>query len=198
MTSEPSQATGSRPTSVIPDANDAGAGGLDQRDLPAPATLQFGMNGQAGVQREAWRLFLQTHARVLARLEEDLERQTGLPLSWYDVLAHLRSAPDRRLRLQDLARSVVISKSGLTRRIDRMEEAGLVRRCGCQEDKRGAFAVLTDEGARAVERAMPVHLADVERHVLRHLTDTEAEVLIAAFGRILTSVDESALATADA
>ena len=80
------------------------------------------------VQLVAWRAFLSAHATVIRLLEEEMDREQGLPLSWFDVLAHLERAPDGRLRMQELAGSVVISRSGLTRLFDRIAEAGkLVR-----------------------------------------------------------------------
>lgn len=135
--------------------------------------------------REAWRSFLEAHARVVAHLEEELEHGTGMPLSWYDVLAQLSAAPDHRLRLQDLGKSLVISKSGLTRRIDRMEEAGLVERVECREDRRGAFAVLTPFGEAALTEAMPVHMRGVEEHFLQYLSEEEAQVMASTLRRIV-------------
>src|SRR5438045_3780930 len=103
----------------------------------------------------AWRLFLEAHAALVEVLAAELERERGLPLTWYDVLVQLAEAPDGRLRMQDLARSVLISKSGLTRLVDRMERAGMVERQPCPSDLRGTFAVLTDAGRAALRGAAP-------------------------------------------
>ncbi|MGH2449097.1 MAG: MarR family winged helix-turn-helix transcriptional regulator [Chloroflexota bacterium] len=140
---------------------------------------------------EAWKLFLKAHAVVVGRLEQELERERALPLTWYDVLLQLRGAPNHRMRLQDLGAKLVISKSGLTRRIDRMEAAGFVERRECAEDARGCFAELTVDGEEALRAAGPVHLEGIEEHFSKHLSQQEAEVLERAFRKILsqTSVD---------
>ena len=104
----------------------------------------------------AWRLLLTAHATVTELLEHELVAERGLPLSRYDVLLNLAEAPGGRLRMQELSASVLLSKSGLSRLVDRMVEAGLVRRERCEDDRRGWFAVLTDQGRSALRRAAPV------------------------------------------
>ncbi|MDQ4058636.1 MAG: MarR family transcriptional regulator [Actinomycetota bacterium] len=136
-------------------------------------------------QLSAWRLFLQTYRRVLDRLEDELQGQQGLSLTWYDVLIQLYKAPEHRLRMNDLAGSVLLSKSGLTRLIDRMEKAGLVERASCPSDRRGWFAVLTPRGEEVFKAAAPVHLDGIARHFANHLSGDEARALIDAFERIL-------------
>jgi DNA-binding MarR family transcriptional regulator len=138
----------------------------------------------------AWRLFLEAHARVLTRLEQELEDERRLPLTWYDVLVQLNRAPEKRLRLQDLGHNLVISKSGLSRRIDRMEEAGLVERHECPSDARGVFAVLTPAGKAVLKDAAPVHLAGIAQHFTQYLTDEEAAALQAAFRKILAGLQD--------
>ena len=95
-----------------------------------------------------WREFLEAHAIVVGALEAELDAERDLPLAWYDVLVSLAEAPERRLRMQDLAGRVLFSRSGLTRLLDRMVSAGLVRRERCDDDRRGTFAVLTAAGSR--------------------------------------------------
>ena len=85
----------------------------------------------------AWRAFLLTYSRVMRTLEQEMQESEGLALSWYDILAHLDDAPEGRIRMQFLADSILLSRSGLTRLIDRMVEAGLVTRENCPEDRRG-------------------------------------------------------------
>jgi DNA-binding MarR family transcriptional regulator len=133
----------------------------------------------------AWRLFLQAHSRLLGALEHEMETERCLPLSWYDVLAQLNRAPGGRLRMQDLVNSLVLSKSGLTRRIDRMVEAGLVQRATCPGDRRGVYAVLTPAGRERLEHAWPVHDRGVQEHFTRYLTDEEAQVLQSVFQKVL-------------
>lgn len=124
-----------------------------------------------------WRAFLETHARVVEVLGHELKAETGLPLAWYDVLVQLSEADGRQLRMQQLAEAVLLSKSGLTRLVDRMEQRGYVERVACDRDRRGTFARLTSEGFAALEQAAPHHADGVARHFTRHITDAEVPVL---------------------
>ena len=135
----------------------------------------------------AWRLLLEAHATVTELLEDELVAERGLPLSRYDVLLNLAEAPDSRLRMQELSASVLLSKSGLSRLVDRMVEAGLVRRERCQDDRRGWFAVLTDQGRSALRRAAPVHLRGIQEHFAQHLEPEEVQVLTTALARVVAA-----------
>lgn len=135
-------------------------------------------------QLAAWRAFLEAHAHTTELLARELKDEEGLPLAWYDVLVHLHEADDHRLRMQELADRVLLSKSGLTRLIDRMEREGLVTRTACPSDRRGTFAELAPKGATALRRSAPTHLRGVREHFATHLTDDEAEQLAAILGRI--------------
>jgi DNA-binding MarR family transcriptional regulator len=132
----------------------------------------------------AWRNFIEAHARVLSRLSRELQDEESLPLTWYDVLVQLSEAEDRSLRMQDLADRVLLSQSGLTRLVDRLQRAGLVERVRCAEDGRGFFAQLTPDGLAALRRAYPTHLRGVREWFADSLTPDEAEVLTRALGRI--------------
>jgi DNA-binding MarR family transcriptional regulator len=132
----------------------------------------------------AWRAFLEAHARVTELLGRELREQEDLPLAWYDVLVQLSEAPERRCRMQELADAVLLSKSGLTRLIDRMEQQGLVRRAECPTDRRGTLAELTDAGFARLAATAPTHLDGVRRHFTDLLDDEEAEALQRALGRI--------------
>ena len=132
----------------------------------------------------AWRAFLNTHATVIGALERELDEELGLPIGWYDVLTNLSDAPEGRLRMQHLAESVVLSRSGLTRLVDRMERGGLVAREMCPIDRRGTYAVITPEGRAALQRAAPTHIRGIQQHFLRHM---DAEDL-RALRRILEKV----------
>ncbi len=138
-------------------------------------------------QMGAWRAFLEAHAHTVERLAAELREIEGLPLAWYDVLVQLQEADDRRLRMQDLAQAILLSKSGLTRLIDRMERAGLVTRSACPDDGRGTFAELTDHGLATLRQTAPTHLRGVNEHFARHLTDEEAVILTTALNRIATA-----------
>jgi DNA-binding MarR family transcriptional regulator len=145
--------------------------------------------GESDTRAAAWRAFLEAHARVTARLERELRDEQGLPLTWYDVLVQLHEADGHQLRMQELADAVLLSKSGLTRLVDRMERAGLVRRAACPSDRRGTFAELTAEGLRTLRRTAPTHLRGVGEHFSQHLDETEAEVLAQALRRIAHLAD---------
>jgi DNA-binding MarR family transcriptional regulator len=135
----------------------------------------------------AWRLLLEAHAAVVERLGRELESECGLPLTWYDVLLQLSTAPEGRLRMGDLAQAVLLSRSGLTRLVDRMEAAGMVCREAHPSDGRGANAVLMPAGRAALRRAAPVHLRGIEDHFARHLSDADAAALRDVLSRVVTA-----------
>lgn len=132
----------------------------------------------------AWRGFLEAHRRVTDVLEEELRVDESLPLAWYDVLVQLSEAPGRSLRMLELADAVLLSKSGLTRLVDRMEGQGLVARTPCRDDRRGVVAVLTDAGLQRLRDAAPTHVRGVRQHFADLLQPGEAAVLARALGRI--------------
>jgi DNA-binding MarR family transcriptional regulator len=136
-------------------------------------------------QLHAWRSFLLAHALVTRRLEGDLLAEQGLPLASYDVLVQLVEAPERRLRMSELAEKVLLSRSGLTRLVDRMEREGLVRREACADDARGLFTVLTDEGLDRLRTASRTHLRGVSEYAVGRLSDGEAEQLTDLLERML-------------
>jgi DNA-binding MarR family transcriptional regulator len=140
----------------------------------------------------AWRLLLEAHKAVTELLEDELVTERGLPLNRYDVLLNLAEAPGRRLRMQELSASVLLSKSGLSRLVDRMVEAGLVRREQCLDDRRGWFAVLTDQGMSALRRAAPVHLRGIQEHFAGHLEPEEVKALTEALSRVVAAARTSA------
>ena len=132
----------------------------------------------------AWRAFSEAHAYVLARLASELQDEQELPLTWYDVLVQLSEAEDQRLRMLDLAVQVLLSQSGLTRLVDRLQRAGLVERVRCVEDGRGMFAQLTPAGLATLRRTYPTHLRGVRDWFADRLTPEEATVLAQALSRI--------------
>ena len=128
-------------------------------------------------QLAAWRAFLRAHATVVDRLDRELQDEQGLPLTWYEVLLHLQRAPDHRLRMSGLADRLLLSRSGLTRLMDRMVAAELIERQVCPTDRRGAVAVLTPEGTARLRRASPVHLRGVQQHFAGRLTGAEVAAI---------------------
>jgi DNA-binding MarR family transcriptional regulator len=138
---------------------------------------------------EAWRAFITAYAVAIEGIERGLAEEGLPPLGWYDVLLELSGAPGRRLRMRELARAVVLSRSGLTRLVDRMEGAGLLCREPTPDDRRGSFAVLTEEGARLRRRMWPVYARGIAEHFGRHLEDEEARVLGGALRRVSAARD---------
>src|SRR4051794_12770868 len=134
----------------------------------------------------AWGGFLTTHARLVRRLDEELRAAHGIPLGTFDVLIQLSHAPGRRLRMRDLADAIVLSRSGLTRLVDRLVRDGLVERERCGEDARGAWAVLPPAGAKALKQATPTHLEGVRRLFLSSLDEDEQSRLADVWDRLQT------------
>jgi DNA-binding MarR family transcriptional regulator len=137
----------------------------------------------------AWRSFLEAHARVVDALARELKEVEDLPLPWYDVLVQLHEAPQRRLRMQELAEAVVLSKTGLTRLVDRMERAGLVVREPCPDDRRGTYAELTDAGYERLRQTAPTHLRGIDAHFTSLIDAAEAETLARVLERITAAVE---------
>lgn len=135
----------------------------------------------------AWRSFLEAHAGLVTAIERDLARGGHVSLAWHDVLAQLAEAGGR-LRMQELARSVLLSKSGLTRLIDRMEAAGLVRREPAPEDARGTIAVITPAGRAALRRSAPVHARAVREYFASALTDAEMRAIASGLRKVAQRV----------
>jgi DNA-binding MarR family transcriptional regulator len=134
---------------------------------------------------DGWRGFLRAHREIVAVLDEELQREHDLPLTSYEVLLFLIDADGGRMRMGELADGLLLSRSGLTRLIDRMKRRGLVERVRCTEDARGYFAQITPRGRELFEAARPSHLAGVRRHFLSRLGATELEQLAAAWERLL-------------
>lgn len=132
----------------------------------------------------AWRALITSNALVLEKIERALAEADLPPLGWYDVLLELSGAPDGRLRMHELARAVVLSRSGLTRLVDRLERAGLLGREPDPADRRGSYATISDEGREMLRRMWPVYAAGIAEHFARHLTDEEARVVTEALGRV--------------
>jgi len=138
------------------------------------------MRWPAPAQLADWRAFLRAHAHVLRQLEADLLADGQPPLAMYDVLVQLVEAPGRRLRMTELAGAVLLSRSGLSRLVDRMQAQGYVIREASPQDARGRYAVATDEGVAALRMAARTHLPGVREHVVDRLTPEE----LTALGRV--------------
>lgn len=130
-----------------------------------------------------WRSFLGAHSAITRELERELHDGRGLSLGWYDILLQLHEAGGR-LRMQYLARALLVNKSSLTRQVDRLEEAGLVERVPSVEDGRGYHAVITKEGRDVLRRAAPTHLRGIQEHFAQHLTDSDVVALQRVFAKL--------------
>jgi DNA-binding MarR family transcriptional regulator len=148
-------------------------------------TASAGANALDHTELRAWSGFLRAHARLIAELDQDLLGAHGLPLRSYDVLLQLAQAGGRRLRMSELADAVVLSRSGLTRLVDRLERQGYVERRPCPSDARGSLAALTPLGLRRLRDSRATHLAAIRRLFLSHFDQRELETMGDFADRIL-------------
>jgi DNA-binding MarR family transcriptional regulator len=133
----------------------------------------------------AWRGMLRVHAAILRELDRELEAGHGLTVSSYEVLLTLSGADGGRMRMAELAGSVLLSRSGLTRLCDRLVRLGLVRREAADDDARGSYALLTPEGRQAFEAAQRTHLAGVRARFTEHFSEEELERMGDLWERVL-------------
>ena len=139
----------------------------------------------SALEHGAWKGLLRVHAAMVKALDAELEQRHGMPLTSYEVLLVLHRAPGSRLRMSDLADHVLLSRSGVTRLVDRLEREGLLERISCSSDGRGCFAALTPKGGETVERIRPDHLRAVREQFLRHFSDDELETMATWWTRLL-------------
>lgn len=133
----------------------------------------------------AWRAYLLSHSLVTRRLDEELRAERGISLAEYDALLQLALAPGRTLRMNQLAERVVLSRSGVTRLVDRLVADGLVARASCPSDARGAMAVLTEVGSEALRTASRTHLRGVDGYFLAALTEDDLVALERALEAVI-------------
>lgn len=137
----------------------------------------------------AWRRFYPSFWRIYAAIESDLAA-AGLPsLSWYDALYELYLAPGRHLRMNELARHALLSRSGLTRLVDKLEKEKLIERQGCPEDGRVQHAQLTEKGVEMLRKIWPVYRAGIAKYFAAHVSDAEAAQLEKILGRVTAAMD---------
>ena len=136
---------------------------------------------------ETWGALLKVHAALVPRLDRELQDAHGLPLTWYDVLLELESAPDRRLTMGQLGSVAAVSRTLVSRVVDELTRAGLVMREQNPDDGRSAFAALTPAGRAALRKAAPTYVAAVRREFADHVSDREAEVLARALRKVLAA-----------
>jgi DNA-binding MarR family transcriptional regulator len=144
-----------------------------ERDLSSPTPERL----------RCWRLFFESSLALGDVLDTELERAVGIPQRWYDVLVHLEESPGG-IRMNELAERILYSKSGFTRVVDRMEEAGLVERVHPPEDRRSILVVLTAKGTGTMEEARRYHRDGIERHFSAHLSDADVTSLTRALEKL--------------
>lgn len=139
----------------------------------------------------AWSALLRTQARVVRVLEREVEADSGLPLSWYDVLLELAAADEGRLRMQELASRVVLSRTRVSRLVGEIAAAGLVDRIPDPADGRATFAVITDRGRTRLRAAAPVYLAGIRQHFAAHLSAAQLAAIRDGLEQVLAAHDTS-------
>jgi DNA-binding MarR family transcriptional regulator len=141
-------------------------------------------------ERAAWSGFIRAHASIVKELDAELQAAHRLPLSSFDVLVQLSLAPESRMQMHELAEAVHISRSGLTRLIDRLERQGLIERHRGERDPRRVFACITRPGHERLAETTPTHLAGVRRRFLERLSLNQVEQLAVVWDQLLGSVRE--------
>jgi DNA-binding MarR family transcriptional regulator len=142
---------------------------------------------------KAWRSYIMTVRRMFEALESDLSPH-NLSNSDYEVLVHISEAPERRIRMTDLAEIAMLSKSRLSHRMKVMEREGWVKREACKEDRRGSWAVMTEKGWKTLVKAAPDHTESIRNRFIDHLTVKDQEDLARIFDRVHAQLREQYLA----
>jgi DNA-binding MarR family transcriptional regulator len=139
----------------------------------------------------AWAALLRVHAALVPQLDRELQAACRLPLTWYDVLLELNSAAGRRLSMGELGAVAVVSRSRVSRVVDQLAAEGLVAREANPEDRRSAYASITEAGRARLRAAAPVYLAGIERHFSARMSATEARAVATALEKVLTALNSS-------
>ena len=142
-------------------------------DAPALATPRW-LDAR---EQSAWRAYLDMNALLNARLNREMQEESGISIADFSVLVPLSEHPEGRMRVLELARALGWEKSRLSHQLTRMAQRGLIERSNCNEDRRGAFIVLTDAGRRTVEAAAPRHVETVRRYLFDELTTEQVDAL---------------------
>jgi DNA-binding MarR family transcriptional regulator len=137
-----------------------------------------------GAALDAWRGYLQSHASILRALDAELVAEHGMTTRDYEVLLYLAQAEDRKLPMSALAESTMLTRSGITRLIDGLVEAGLIERVSCNKDARVSYAQLTEVGYEKLREAGCTHIASIRRLFLEHFTPEETAQLAELLGRL--------------
>lgn len=141
------------------------------------------------VRLDAWRLFITLQAKIIERIDADLQAAGGLPLQQYDLLIELFEAEEQRLRMYELAQQVVLSRSSITRLVDQLAGQGLLARETDPADRRGSYAVLTGAGEAALRQSWPLYREAILRHFGQFMSEAEATTLVEVLERLHTAAD---------
>lgn len=144
-----------------------------------------------GREQEAWRTFLSANVQLMERLDQELQQRSNINLTDYEILSVLSATSGRRLRMSDLAREVLVSRSRLTYRVDRLAEVNFVTREECEDDRRGLWAILTEQGAQALEDASPPHNNDVRNWFFDLMSEEELVTMHSVMARIDDKVSKN-------
>jgi DNA-binding MarR family transcriptional regulator len=149
-------------------------------------------------EQASWRAYLDMNAKLAAKLNREMQQQSGISTADYSVLVQLSEHVDARMRVLELARALGWEKSRLSHQLTRMQQRGLVERSDCSEDRRGAFILLTDKGRETVVAAAPLHVESVRRYVFDELTEEQVEALGTIARAVADVVDAACAGRADA
>jgi DNA-binding MarR family transcriptional regulator len=142
-------------------------------------------------EQAAWRAYLEMNAKLAARLNKEMQDASRISISDFSVLVRLSEHAEGRMRVLELARALAWEKSRLSHQLTRMQQRGLIERSSCNEDRRGAFVVLTEHGRSTVEAAAPRHVDSVRRYLFDELTDDQVDALTSLARAVVDRIEES-------
>jgi DNA-binding MarR family transcriptional regulator len=166
--------------------------------MPEQRTAPVQPRWLSAEEQVVWRAFIEATQMLTDRLDQELQRDSGIPHTYYEVLVRLSEVPDRRLRMSALADRSLSSRSRLSHAVARLEQNGWVRRELCATDRRGQLAVLTDAGFAALEAAAPGHVEGVRTHLLDQLTPEQVRQLGEICAAVAAGLRDACDADADA
>ena len=140
--------------------------------------------GLTHIEQGTWRAFVSATVRLMEKLDHELQQRSQLSLTDYEILSALAEEEDDRLRMSDLAERVLVSRSRLTYRVDRLAEVDYVTREECEDDRRGLFAILTETGAEALQAATPGYVADVRTWFFEQIQGDDFETIDSFVSRV--------------
>ena len=141
--------------------------------------------------QKAWRSYVAANTQIIERLDHEIQQRSHISLTDYEILSTLIASPERRVRMSELAAKVLVSRSRLTYRVDRLVDIGYLEREECSDDRRGLWAILTDQGMQAFIAAKPGHEQDIQTWFFEHLDPEETEMLIKVTSRMRAKLESN-------